>query len=74
MKRGDLISATCKTSTPFNFQKFIGIFLHQEEVGQYSLRYTFLTPDGIKRVIDSRRATVNRYEVISEIPPPTGVG
>jgi len=64
MMSGDLILATCKSFTPFSFFKFLGIFLFHEEVGQYCVRYIFLTSDGIKRVIDSKRKTSNKYEVI----------
>ena len=64
MKPGDMVVAHCKTATPYTFDNFLGIFLGSEEVGSYCVRYIFLTPSGLKRVVDSRRKSVNQYEVV----------
>ena len=71
---GDLIRVTHKTYEPFTYETFLGMFLGREEVGQYCVRYTFLSNNGIRTVIDSRRKTRNRYEVISENLPASGLG
>lgn len=63
---GSLVLVNHKKSYPGEFETFLGIYMEHEKFSPTSscIRFTFLTSEGYRYIIDSTVKTVSTYKVL----------